>query len=469
MNAVTSDAPQGSTPGGQLPPPPPPPPGAPGGPDEPRRGDEAADDHHDLWRVPDLSGDLDLERVKLIGKWWLGPLRRRDVWMDCAYLLVTLGIGWWYFVASLVAGVVTFGLLFALGAGVLLIVPWFRLVDFHARTHARVSQYFDHPVGLREPAPLDRGFFGRIGQAFGDPVRWRRILWVGANMIFGAAIAGLGIFPGWVALSTFFGGGVTDLSPFGPGLLLWVPLLLFFLGLFPRTVVSMAVVRSRLDNWALGTGRLQLAEQRASALAVQRDDVLDAVASERRRIERNLHDGVQQQLVAIGLDLGMAEHQLARNPEAAKELLVSARQKVQGSIGELRQIGRGLHPAILGDRGLDAALSAVVAGAPIPIAIHVDPSLDLGRDLEETIYFVVNEAVANVLKHAEANVASVHVLGLGDRVRVIVHDDGRGGASAGGGTGLAGMRARIHGLDGTFQISSPSGGPTSINAEVPIR
>ena len=134
--------------------------------------------------------------------------------------------------------------------------------------------------------------------------------------------------------------------------------------------------------------------------------------------------------MAIGLDLGMAEQQIDRDPERAKELIGNARSKVQGSIGELRQLGRGLHPAILEDRGIDAALSAVVSGSSIPISVQVDPDLDLSTDVSETVYFVANEAIANVLKHAEARVASVHVAKVAANVRVTIHDDGVGGVDA---------------------------------------
>ncbi|HUF99477.1 MAG TPA: histidine kinase, partial [Ilumatobacter sp.] len=241
------------------------------------------------------------------------------------------------------------------------------------------------------------------------------------------------------------------------------------IGLIPRVSVPVADVKARVDAWFVGTDQLALAQERVSVLSGQRDDILDAVASERRRIERNLHDGVQQQLVAIGLDLGMAESHLDANPARARELIVSAREKVQGSIGELRQLGRGLHPAILEDRGIDAALSAIVSGSSMPISVHVDSNLQLSRDIEETIYFMANEAIANILKHAKATVASVHVMKMGKMVRVIVNDNGVGGATAGSGTGLAGMRARVHAVDGTFSITSPTGGPTTLNAEIPLR
>jgi signal transduction histidine kinase len=246
-----------------------------------------------------------------------------------------------------------------------------------------------------------------------------------------------------------------------------LPLVVVAAGAIPRIAIWTAGLKAQIDTWFLGVDRLAAAERRVSDLSIQRQDILDAVANERRRIERNLHDGVQQQLVAIGLDLGMAVNQVDRDPEAAKELIVSARQKVQGSIGELRQLGRGLHPAILEDRGIDAALSAVVAGAPIPISVHVDPDLDLSTDVAETVYFIANEAIANVLKHARARVASVHVARVAANVRVTVHDDGVGGADPAGGTGILGIRARVRAVDGTFSITSPAGGPTTLVAEIP--
>ena len=140
-------------------------------------------------------------------------------------------------------------------------------------------------------------------------------------------------------------------------------------------------------------------------LSDQRQQILDAVAGERRRIERNLHDGVQQQLVALGIDIGRANARIDSDPEGARQLLEEARDKVRGSIGELRLIGRGLHPAVLEDRGLDAALSAVVANAPIPIAVEITCRATLVEDVASTAYYVANEAVANILKHSHARVS----------------------------------------------------------------
>ena len=264
-----------------------------------------------------------------------------------------------------------------------------------------------------------------------------------------------------------FGNGF-DPNPFqGFAILFGLVIAAAALGAAPRIAVFVAGFKAQITQWFLGVDELSEARARVDSLSTQRDDILEAVAVERRRIERNLHDGVQQQLVAIGLDLGMAEQQLDHHPDRARELILNAREKVRGSIGELRQLGRGLHPSVLADRGIDAALSAVVAGAPIPIAVHVDDDLDLPTDVAETVYFVVNEAIANVLKHSGARSAAIHVDRVAANVRTSIHDDGSGGVDPAKGSGIAGIRARVNAVDGTLTISSPPGGPTLIVAEIP--
>jgi signal transduction histidine kinase len=373
-----------------------------------------------------------------------------------------------------VVAAVTFGLAFVV-VGFFLIVPCFLLVEQMAKLERYLASLAGHEIELT--APTDPGGVGpgAIRRTMTDPIRWRQVGFVAANAVIAPLFFGVGGFPASFVLQVVFGDGVVDGPGFtiGTGLqigafgILALPLAAFFLGAIPRVALWAADFKAQLSTWFLGTSRLAAAEQRVTALSTQRQDILDAVASERRRIERNLHDGVQQQLVAIGLDLGMAEQQLARDPDRARELIGSAREKVQGSIGELRQLGRGLHPAILADRGIDAALSAVVGGAPIPISVHVDPDLDLSTDVAETVYFVANEAIANVLKHARARVASVHVARVAANVRVTVHDDGVGGVDPGRGTGIAGIRARVHAVDGTLTVTSPAGGPTTLVVEIP--
>jgi signal transduction histidine kinase len=363
-----------------------------------------------------------------------------------------------------VVGWTTFGLLFA-GIGFLLVGVFFRIVDALAGAERRLATLVDVDIPPRAVKPIN----GLGLKAAFDVERWRQLAYLALNLPLAILLFSIGSFAYSMVVRLVFsfgdGGWLFSTIPF-VGVLAWV-IAAVALGAAPRLVVLIARLKVQIVAWFLGPDRLAAAEQRVSTLAEQRQDILDAVASERRRIERNLHDGVQQQLVAIGLDLGMAEHHLDSNPDRARELIVSARHKVQGSIGEMRQLGRGLHPAILEDRGIDAALSAIVSNAPIPISVHVDPDLDLSTDVAETVYFVVNEALANVMKHANARVASVHVMRVGDDVRVTIHDDGVGGVDPSKGTGIAGIRARINAVDGTGTVNSPPGGPTTVVVQLP--
>lgn len=401
-----------------------------------------------------------------LAKRWFQPLLERDGWMAALYLFVGMFAAVGFFVATMAVGWTTFGLLFA-GIGVFLVRPFFAMVDVFARAERSMARWVGADIEPRPVQPMTG-----IGlTAVRDPERWRQVGFVCLNVVLGTAIGNLGLAAYWLVPNVAFEDPTPGSSWWfglgGIGWLIGLALAVFLLGAAPRIARFVARFKSQVTAWFLGVDQLAVAQERVSALSTQRQDILDAVASERRRIERNLHDGVQQQLVAIGLDLGMAEQQLANDPDRARELIVSARQKVQGSIGELRQLGRGLHPAILADRGIDAALSAVVAGAPIPVSVHVDPALDLSTDVAETVYFVANEAIANVLKHAKARVASVHVSKVAANVRVTVHDDGQGGVDPSRGTGIAGIRARAHAVDGSFTITSPSGGPTTLVVEIP--
>lgn len=432
-----------------FPPPPPPPPGAGGGPVS----------------GPGSASEWDWDRVQHLARRWFQPLLEREGWMAALYLLVGIFTAIGFFVALNVVGWMTFGLTFA-GIGILLVRPFFAFVEAMARAERTMPEW----IGVHiEPRPI-RPMSGLGLRAVADPERWRQVGYIALNVIMGTAIGNIGLaaygFIPNVAFNDFGDGWLM----FGLGPIAWLlglAIAVLLLGAAPRIAVFVAGFKAQIATWFLGVDQLAEAKERVSTLSTQRQDILDAVASERRRIERNLHDGVQQQLVAIGLDLGMAEHNIANDPVKARELIVSARSKVQGSIGELRQLGRGLHPAILADRGIDAALSAVVAGSPIPISVHVDPDLDVSTDVAETVYFVANEAIANVLKHARARVASVHVSKVAANVRVTVHDDGQGGIDPSRGTGVAGIRARVNAVDGTLNVSSPAGGPTTIVVEIP--
>ncbi|HET8953704.1 MAG TPA: sensor histidine kinase, partial [Solirubrobacteraceae bacterium] len=197
-----------------------------------------------------------------------------------------------------------------------------------------------------------------------------------------------------------------------------------------------------------------------------RAGAVDAAAAELQRIERDLHDGAQARLVALAMDLGMAEERFARDPEGARELVVEAREEAKRALAELRDLARGIRPSLLAERGLGPALTALAARSPIPASVDFDIPADLTHAVENATWFVVSEALANTAKHSGATRVLVSVTRVEDRLIVEIVDDGAGGASAEG-SGLRGLRQRVEALDGTLTVTSPAGGPTSIRAELP--
>ncbi len=235
---------------------------------------------------------------------------------------------------------------------------------------------------------------------------------------------------------------------------------------------------ARFDAWLVRSmlGPAKGAELTARVEQVERSRtaLVDAVDAERRRIERDLHDGAQQRLVAVAMDLGMAKAKLDEQSGVTPEvraLVESAHNEARRAITELRDVARGVHPAILEDRGLDAALSSLAARCPVPVRIDVDLPERPPRAAEAVAYYVVAEALTNVAKHAQATQVTVRVSGRAGRLGIEVTDDGRGGAVVGApgglGGGLAGLRDRVASVDGWFQVLSPVGGPTTILVELP--
>jgi signal transduction histidine kinase len=207
---------------------------------------------------------------------------------------------------------------------------------------------------------------------------------------------------------------------------------------------------------------------RVTELEDSRERVLDAAEAERRRIERDLHDGAQQRLVALAIELGRAKARFADDPDAARALVDQAHVQAKEALTELRNLVRGVHPPVLTERGLDAALSGLAALCPVPVEVHVDVPVRPRASVEAVAYFVVAEALTNVAKHSRASHAKVIVEGHGfpGTLTVMISDDGIGGARAGS-PGLAGLADRVSGVDGQLSVESPSGGPTIIAVELP--
>jgi signal transduction histidine kinase len=234
----------------------------------------------------------------------------------------------------------------------------------------------------------------------------------------------------------------------------------------PRLTAVVAALDARAARALLGPSRAEELQHRVAHLTQTRTGAVDAADAERRRLERDLHDGTQQRLVALAMNLGMARVQ-AQTAEQAHEALAEAHEDAKAALAELRNLVRGLHPVVLEDRGLDAALSGVAARLPIPVRLTVDLPRRPPPVIEAVAYFVVSESLTNITKHAQASQAEVVVQRAGDRLHIIVSDDGAGGADPARGTGLAGLAKRAASVDGTFEIASPPGGPTLITVDLP--
>ena len=229
---------------------------------------------------------------------------------------------------------------------------------------------------------------------------------------------------------------------------------------------GLAVADAAMSRRLLGPRRDLAA--RVIELETSRERVVDAAEAERRRMERDLHDGAQQRLVALAMELGRAKAKFADDPDAARVLVDQAHAQAKEALTELRNLVRGVHPPVLTERGLDAALSGLAALCPIPVDVHVDVPVRPKSAVEAVAYFMVAEALTNVAKHSRASQAKVVVEGHGypGTLTVMISDDGIGGADAHG-PGLSGLADRVSGVDGRLSVESPSGGPTIIAAELP--
>jgi signal transduction histidine kinase len=317
-----------------------------------------------------------------------------------------------------------------------------------------------------------------------DPASWRDWLWLGSNTVISGLTAGLSsllflggvfylIYPFlfWVTPPTVFR------TPFGPQFVLHsvqeslvvVPLGPVCLTVWYVSAVGLANLNARaMRSLLVATEQVQL-RARVQQLASSRAETVDTQASELRRIERDLHDGAQARLASLGMSLGLAEQLLADDPQAARRLLVEARESTSSALVELRDLVRGIHPPVLADRGLDGALQALALVNPVPTSVVINLPGRLPAPVESAAYFAVAEALTNAIKHAEAHriqitLEFVEETGL---LSILVSDDGRGGASIDAGTGLRGVARRLAAFDGTLVVDSPVGGPTEVRMTLP--
>ncbi|MFF9220142.1 sensor histidine kinase [Streptomyces viridosporus] len=234
----------------------------------------------------------------------------------------------------------------------------------------------------------------------------------------------------------------------------------------PWIVRALTTVDRVMVHGLLGPSRLAT---RVVELESDRGVVVDTAAADLRRIERDLHDGAQARLVNLAMDLGLAKEKLREDPQVAAQMVDEAHGEVKTALQELRDLARGIHPAVLTDRGLDAALSSVASRCTVPVQVEVDLAERPAPAIEGIAYFTVSELLQNISKHARATWAAVEVWRTENRLMLQVVDNGVGGADVSRGSGLAGLAERLDAVDGILVVDSPVGGPTRVTAELPWR
>jgi signal transduction histidine kinase len=313
-----------------------------------------------------------------------------------------------------------------------------------------------------------------------DPARWRDFGWTWMSASLGWSVAwiafGLGLAPLWFLVYPFVFAvtpdGVFDVN-YGiwkidtqvESFFEWTWMFVTFFVWWKLEPVLMRW-RAELDRSLLSPSRETL-ERRVAEVSESRAETIDHSAAELRRIERDLHDGAQARLVALGMNLGMAEEMLAHDPEGAARMLTEARAVTTSALGDLRSVVRGIHPPVLADRGLAGAIQALALDMSTPTSVMITLAGRPAAPVESAVYFATSELLANVGKHAGATRATIVVSHDGRALRVVVEDDGSGGADVAAGSGLAGVARRLAAFDGTMDVVSPVGGPTVVTLEVP--
>lgn len=412
----------------------------------------------------------------------LAPWRRPGrLWRSVVYVVLGLPAG----IATFTTIVTLASITASLAVTVVLAVPMAWLTFAISRLMAKVERSRAASLlelELVDPVPplVASNWLRRLWERFRTRARWRELayhlllfplgtfayvvvvaLWCGSvALVTLPAVAGA--LPGGTAKF-----GLFEVAP-GPAAVGLAAIGVVGLALVaPWATVGLAAWQGGVARRLIGSlGDAELAAQLQRAEG-QRSAAVDSAESERRRIERDLHDGAQQRLVALAATLGSARERLDDDPDRGRELVAEAHEEAKAALREIRDLVRGIHPVILEDRGLDAALSAVIARSPVPVHLDVRVDPRPSPEVESAAYFIVSEALTNVARHAHASRAEVAVARAGDRLVVEVHDDGTGGADASRGSGLQGLRDRVTALGGDLRVISPEGGPTTISVELP--
>jgi signal transduction histidine kinase len=394
------------------------------------------------------------------------------------YLLLTLPLGIVYF------GVLVGGLASAIGGAFIIGIPlfvglmflWRALARFERRWLARMLD-----VRIADPyrTPISLTRLGRVRDRLVDPATWKDLAYLLLLMPLGIAsflvvvsLAGTAItllsLPAWAwSVTDGVDIGFFTVSSTGEALLV-APLALPVWMLFLLAVRGLVALHGAVARALLTASEDPAVTARVRALQDSRARIIAAADAERRRLERDLHDGAQQRLVSLSMQLGLAKRRLAKG-EPVDDLIASADEELRAAITELRDLARGIHPAVLTDRGLAPALQDVVARCTVPVELVAVPEERLPAPMEAAAYFTVSEALTNVARYAQASVAHVDVrLREGGELAIEVADDGVGGAVADGGSGLRGLADRLGAIGGELQIDSPPGEGTRLRATIPL-
>lgn len=405
-------------------------------------------------------------------------------WRETLHLVLNLPFGVASFTLIVTGISLGFGLLITLLGIPILAATLFvsRAIAGIERRRAALLLEEDVPVPYR-PDPPDRWWRVLLAR-FRDPATWLSALYDLTLLPLGTvtfavtvtlwtsaiAAATLPLYH-WAldepAEAWFWGGewrGGLD-GPAGIAVVTVVGIVLLFAT--PWVIRGMAAVNRAILAGLLGGGVAKELSARLQRVSASRDAAVDVAAADRRKIERDLHDGVQQRLVSLAMDLGRAKEKLDSDPGGARELVSDAHEEAKRALVDIRNVARGVYPAVLTDRGLDAALSSLAARSTVPVEVAVEVEVRPPASVEAAAYFVVSEALANVAKHSRARRATVSVRRSGDNLTIQVQDDGVGGADTAKGSGLAGLRDRVQAIDGELHLLSPDGGPTVLMVVLP--
>jgi signal transduction histidine kinase len=413
-------------------------------------------------QVPTKHGPAEPVQTAQIG--WsvlFGPISLRT-WRALASVIVSLITGSLFCLVLACALLLAGSVSWIVGIGMLALSSTLRLAARMARIDRwRIKRMTGVRIELASPPEpaSDLSFRQRQKAWSQSPAVRRRVAYQFARLpVSAVSLAAVG-FASY--------GMISGLGDTGPGLGRFLVGLVCLFGC-PLLARLGSAVDVSLARALLGPSRSGQLSEEVQRLGEARTLAVESAESERRRIERDLHDGLQPKLVSLALELGLAKARFERDPASARSLLNQAHEEAKTAIEDLRGLVRGIHPSVLDERGLDAAFSALVANCSVPVRVEVRLAQRPDKAVEAVAYFVVAEAITNITKHSDASRAAVLITEGAGMLRVLVEDNGSGGAQVEPHGGLAGLAARVAAIDGTFAVHSPKGGPTMLEAVIPV-